>query len=139
MLKDEGVGVHLLHELTRIEPPAGKEVVLIDSGTSSDVASAIETADKLIVLDAINAGGKPGTVYRFNLDDINIGHESGISAHDISLLYEIKLQQAIKNRKIDTVIIGVEPKEIDWGLELSPEIKNSLSMVKELVMEEIRR
>jgi hydrogenase maturation protease len=39
----------------------------------------------------------------------------------------------------DVTIIGIEPKEIDWGLELSPELANKLPQIAEVVLEEIRQ
>jgi len=36
------------------------------------------------------------------------------------------------------VIIGIEPKEIDWGMELSEEVKMKLPKVISLVLEEIK-
>jgi Ni,Fe-hydrogenase maturation factor len=37
----------------------------------------------------------------------------------------------------DTVIIGVEPKEIEWGLRLSPELEQKVSHIVEIVLKEV--
>jgi hydrogenase maturation protease len=34
-------------------------------------------------------------------------------------------------------IYGIEPKELDWGLELSPEVEAALPRVIELVLREL--
>jgi hydrogenase maturation protease len=36
------------------------------------------------------------------------------------------------------VIIGVEPKEIAWGMELTPEVEAKLPKVVEAVLEELK-
>jgi Ni,Fe-hydrogenase maturation factor len=38
--------------------------------------------------------------------------------------------------EIDTVIIGVEPKVLDWGMELSEEVKNKIPTIIEAVLKE---
>jgi len=37
----------------------------------------------------------------------------------------------------DTVIIGVEPKEIEWGLELSRELQDKIPRIIEAVLAEL--
>jgi Ni,Fe-hydrogenase maturation factor len=38
--------------------------------------------------------------------------------------------------KIDIVIIGVEPKVLDWGMELSEEVKKKIPTIIEAVLKE---
>jgi hydrogenase maturation protease len=37
----------------------------------------------------------------------------------------------------ETVIIGVEPKEIDWGLELSPELQEKVPQIIDAILAEL--
>lgn len=37
------------------------------------------------------------------------------------------------------VVIGIEPKLVDWGIELSPEIESKLPQVLKLIGEEINQ
>jgi Ni,Fe-hydrogenase maturation factor len=39
----------------------------------------------------------------------------------------------------DVIIFGIEPKEIDWGLEPSEELEHSIPDIVKLVLEEIKR
>ena len=45
--------------------------------------------------------------------------------------------ELLGNTPKETVIIGVEPKEIDLGLELSPELEQKLPSIIKVVLEEI--
>jgi len=36
----------------------------------------------------------------------------------------------------EIVIIGVEPKEINWGLELSPEVRQKIPQIIKAVLQE---
>jgi hydrogenase maturation protease len=135
LLKDEGIGVHVIHALQHNPIPEGVEIV--DGGTSPDIIHLIEDAHKLIVVDAARGGGEPGTIYRLALDDITTQGELTLSTHDISLFYSLRLMESLGNSPKETVIIGVEPKEIDLGLELSPQLEQKVPSVIKVVLEEI--
>src|SRR4030065_1407287 len=60
LLRDEGIGIHVLRAL---EPELANwpDVTLLDGGTLSfTLAGPIEDADALIVVDAANIKSKPG-------------------------------------------------------------------------------
>jgi hydrogenase maturation protease len=60
LLKDEGIGVHIARKLQKQQLPDNVEV--IDGGTASlDVFLSWQKPYKLIVIDAIKGGRKPGT------------------------------------------------------------------------------
>ena len=59
LLKDEGVGIHLIQLLEKESLPPGVE--LVDGGTSTlDILPLLKDADKIIVVDAMQARGEPG-------------------------------------------------------------------------------
>jgi hydrogenase maturation protease len=37
----------------------------------------------------------------------------------------------------EAVIIGVEPKEVDWGLELSPELQEKMPQIIDAILAEL--
>lgn len=135
LLKDEGVGIHVIHALQHI--PVPEEVEMIDGGTSPDIIHLIENAHKLIVVDAARAGGEPGTIYRLTPDDIASQCELPLSTHGITLFHSLRLMESLGNSPEQTVIIGIEAKEIDLGLELSPELEQKVPSIVEVVLEEI--
>ena len=66
LLKDEGVGVHVAGQLQKQVLPCNVEV--IDGGTAGlDVLLSQQGLDKLVVIDAMRAGKKPGTIYKTRL------------------------------------------------------------------------
>jgi len=133
LLKDEGVGCHVAHALEEIPLP---DVKVIDGGTSPNVMQPIEDADKLIVVDAVRGGGIPGEVYRFQLDDVTLERKAFLSLHDISLIDNLLLMRGLYSIG-EITIIGVEPKEIEWGLELSPEVREKLPQIVEIILAEL--
>lgn len=137
LLTDEGIGVHVANELMKMELP--DSVSVVEGGTDGfRLLNVITEADRLIVIDAVKGGGEPGSIYRFNIDDIkNVPSGFKTSVHQIGILEVIDLSSLI-GKTPHTTIIGVEPKSLEMNLELSPEIKEKIPKIIELVLEEIK-
>jgi hydrogenase maturation protease len=133
LLRDEGVGCHVVHALEEIPLP---DVEIIDGGTCPDVLQRLEGADKLIIVDAVKGGGMPGQIYRFHLEDITVEQKPFLSLHDMNLVDSLMLMQLWHNIG-EAVIIGVEPREISWGLELSPELKEKMPQIVDAILSEL--
>ncbi len=135
LLKDEGIGVHIAHALQRLNMPHGVEI--IDGGTSPDLPAYFDEADKLIIIDAVKAGGKPGIIYRFHPDDLTPEAEGVISVHQLGLEQSLRMMSLTGNKPKEIVIIGIEPTEIDWGTELSVELEQRVPEIIKVVVDEI--
>ena len=133
LLKDEGIGCHVVRALEEINL---SDVEIIDGGTSLDVSQLSRDVDKLIIVDAVEGGGMPGQIYRFHIEDVTLEQKPLMSLHDISLVDTIKLMQLWHNID-EAVIIGVEPKDIDWGLELSPELREKVPQITDAILAEL--
>ena len=134
LCRDEGIGVHVIQEMKNMKLP--DHIDLLDMGTSTmDLVSYLEGVKKLIVIDAMKAGGTPGTIYKCRPEDLFPEEEGPISLHEIGLLETLNMAQKM-GMKIDTVIIGVEPKVLDWGMELSEEVKSKIPNIIEAVLKE---
>ena len=122
LMTDDGVGIHLARALRDRVP---KNVRLIEVGTAVlDASHLFEKADVILALDAMQAGGKPGTVYRFRPLDV-AEKPNMASLHEFSFVEVLRL---LRKMPRDVVVIGVEPEMIDFGLELSPSVQAGLAM-----------
>jgi hydrogenase maturation protease len=135
LLKDEGIGIHALEALQGIGLPP--DVMLVDGGTSPDLIAYTQAGDKLIIIDAAKAGGEPGAIYRFRPEDL--AEEKGVltSAHELGVVQNLRLMSLLGNEPAETIIIGIEPEEIDPGLELSAALQRKLPEITRIVMKEI--
>jgi hydrogenase maturation protease len=135
LLWDEGVGVHVLQEMKKMKLSEGLE--LLDIGTSTmDLIYSLNGVGKLIVIDAMRAGGAPGTIYECSPEDLLPKEGSPISLHEIGLLETLSMAQK-KGMRIETMIIGVEPKVLEWGIELSVEVASKIPNIIEAILREI--
>ena len=133
LLKDEGIGCHVVRALGDVNL---SDVEIMDGGTSLDALQLPENADRLIIVDAVKGGGMPGEIYRFHIEDITLEQKPLVSLHDMSLIDGLKLMRLWHNID-EAVIIGVEPKDIDWGLELSPELQEKIPRIIDAILAEL--
>lgn len=134
LYKDEGVGVHVIKEMQKTELPP--HIELLDIGTfTMDLLSYLEGVKKLIVIDALKAGSEPGTVYKCKPEDLMPKDQQPISLHEIGLLESLNMAKKM-GFEIETVILGVEPKLFEWGMELSEEVKASIPKIIEAALKE---
>jgi len=132
--RDEGIGVHVIERMEALELP--DHVELLDIGTSTmDLISYLEGVRKLGVIDAMKAGGIPGTIYKCRPEDLLPAEDGPISLHEIGLIETLDMAKK-KGLEMDTVIFGVEPKVLDWGMELSDEVKSKIPAIIEAVLKE---
>jgi hydrogenase maturation protease len=118
-------------------PTSGGELTIVDGGTCLDAFDLLpEGLDKLIVVDAVRAGGDPGAVYRFTPKDIVFQRGPVTSLHQLGLEEGLGLMAGAGLSPKNVVIIGVEPKTIAWGLELSPELQIRLPEIVDQVRKE---
>ncbi len=133
LLGDEGVGVRVAQALAAEATSA--DVTVLEAGTAIlDALPAIEQADRLIVVDAVQADGAPGSVYRIPFDEM--AHPAVIgSLHGFDLSRVLAL--AGREEPPDTIVIGVEPQSIAWSLDLSPIVEQALPAALDAVREEL--
>jgi len=137
LCRDEGIGVHVVQEMEDMELAA--HIELLDIGTSTpDLLSHLEDVRRLIIVDALKAGGSPGTIYRCKPEDLLANEEGPILLHEVGLVETLDMAKKM-GREIDTVIIGVEPKVLDWGVQLSEEVKKEIPAIIEAVLKECSR
>jgi hydrogenase maturation protease len=136
LLKDEGVGVHVVKKLKEFHLPDNVEV--IDGGTAGlDLTDFIANRKKVIVIDTVKAGEKPGTIYRLTEKNLNIKPKAIMSFHEIDFLHALYMSEVMGNKPGETIVIGVEPKDMSDGLDLSPEIQERIPKIIEVVMKEL--
>lgn len=137
LLSDEGLGVHIVNKLMEMDLPPGVEV--IDGGVSGPgLMDVIIGADRLIVIDALKGGGPPGSIYRLSPEDLTKYPEiNKISMHEIGILETLHLSGLV-GQVPETTIIGVEPKSLEMGMDLSPEIHAKVPRIIELILDELK-
>lgn len=138
LLKDDGFGVHLINSFKDTVFP--DHITLLEAGTvSHQLIPLLRETDYLIVIDVVEAGDTPGSLFRFSPNDMQFQSSQMASLHQISLIDVLNMAE-MTGGKPKTVIIGVQPKDVSsWSLEMSDELVSVMPRVRELVLEELRK
>jgi hydrogenase maturation protease len=136
---DEGFGVRVIERLDE-QYWFPEHVSVVDGGVlGTNLLGVISMADHLIVVDAIRHKGNPGDLYRLYGDDIPKRIRAKNSIHQVDFLEALTLCTAL-DKVPDTVIVGVEPEDIDTcSIEMSPVIQDQIGPVIQMVLKELDR
>lgn len=135
LLSDDGVGVHAVRAL-QAEPIPG--VTMIDIGTAIlHGLDYLESADRVLVIDATNGGQPPGTIYLFDAE-ANERPKVVTSIHAMGLREAANL--LLDGRRVPSIaVLGVEPLTFDYGMKLSCPVQASLPRVVSLARQTVLR
>ncbi|RNC29027.1 MAG: Hydrogenase 2 maturation protease [Candidatus Dichloromethanomonas elyunquensis] len=136
LLSDEGLGVYFLQNLKQENLPDNVE--LLEGGTAGlELVHLIREVDYLIIIDAVNAGVQPGSIFRFRPDAIKVLPENyEVSFHQVGIMEVLTLANILGNAP-KTIIYGIQPKNLEWGLELSEEVRVVWPCLREKMIEDI--
>ncbi len=139
LLKDEGVGVRVVERLLeRYELPEG--VQALDGGSRGlALLNFLEGVSRLLIVDAVQAGKEPGTLIRLEGDEIPAFLSPKVSPHQEGLADLLFAAKVVGLYPEEVVLWGVEPAEIETGLELTPLIASKVDELVDKVIEELRR
>jgi hydrogenase maturation protease len=134
ILQDDGIGVHAALALAQ-DAPEG--VLAVEVGTAVlDALHLFEWADMILAIDAMEAGGEAGDIYL--LDERAVaGGAIQASLHELSLKASLRFARTPVTE--DIVIIGVEPAQVGFGLDLTPKLQAALPRVVSLAQRIIRQ
>lgn len=134
---DDGAGIAAVHRLLQeYEMPEG--VVALDGGTLGlSLLPLVDSADQLIIIDAIRAEGPPGTLVRIEGAEVPPAVFERLSPHQIGVA-DLLAGATLLDRYPKTVILhGVVPASIDLGLGRTPEVDASIPSLVKRVVEEL--
>lgn len=125
LLRDDGVGVHAIRQFQKF---AGRRFKAVEVGCAVlDALHLLEWAEKILLIDAMKAGGTPGTVYTVSSIEELDGGPIPASLHELSIIQALRMINP--HRSPEIAIIGIEPEIIDYGLDLSSPVEAALPLV----------
>ncbi len=140
LLIDEGIGVHAIYEFWKERDDWDEALVdFVDGGTfTQDIFYLFEAYENILVLDIVRAGKEPGAIFSLEEDQLRKEEKQMLSLHDIDLLDSLGMAQ-MRGHRPYLRVIGIEPKKIDWGTELTPELKKAFPAFLEVTRRHIRK
>ncbi|MGB4362711.1 MAG: coenzyme F420-reducing hydrogenase, FrhD protein [Methanothermobacter tenebrarum] len=139
LFKDDGFGPAVIQALEEHFKDKDKpdNVLFIDAGTGGPhyvFSLPQESWRKIIVVDVVEFDAEPGTLKKFNLEEIPKGSYENIHSWPVNQpLHEL-------SEKIDVVVIGCKPKEISAPyveMGLTPPVEKAIPRAVKMILNEI--
>jgi hydrogenase maturation protease len=133
---DDGVGVEVATRTARLPLPPDVEVC--EAGTAGlELASILERRQKVVVVDAIDTGGPPGSIYRLMPEDVRPTAGAGLSVHDLHLLHALDETRLLGTAPKEVVILAVQVADVSTGIRLSAPVRAAVPRVIALAAREL--
>ena len=135
ILRDDRIGLRVVEELEGLFFDSS---VTLQTSTLAGI-NLLETLvgfDRAIIVDAIQTGGEPGSVYRLTPQHF-IARHALPHLHNIDFFRTLSLaRNVIPNMPKDVVIVGIEVEDaLNFGENLSPEVERSIPSAVEQILE----
>ena len=135
LMGDDGLGLAALAALR--ERGVEDDVELVDGGTwGLALLPEIESAARVLLLDAIDTGSAAGTLHILRRADLPRYLKTRVSPHEVDLHDVLALAELRGTLPAETVAIGLQPGRVDVGCELSDPVRDRLD---ELVTAALRQ
>jgi len=134
---DDGAGIAAIHKLIReYELPEG--VLALDGGTLGlSLLPLVDSADQVILVDAVNADGPAGTLVRIEGDEVAPAVYERLSPHQIGVADLLAGASLLDKYPERVLILGVVPESIELGLERTPAVDAAIPELVQRVVEEL--
>jgi hydrogenase maturation protease len=133
---DDGLGVRLAEDVTKTLKaagglPGGLEVIITGARPEYFIGRVAEKGfDHLVLLDAVEFGGTPGSVILLNSEQM-VARFPQISTHKISLGLLATRVEADGATK--AWLLGVQPESLKGAGRLTPTVQKSLEALNDLL------
>ncbi|OEH84926.1 hypothetical protein BHU72_06965 [Desulfuribacillus stibiiarsenatis] len=134
LLGDDGVGVHAIQQLEQghygVFP---NHVDFVDGGTFIfDMLDVFTQYKKIIIIDCLKGGHKPGTVYHVTPKQLGETIRETSSLHEVQILDIVQWMEYL-GHNLDVEIVGIEPESIGYSMELSATVQDALTLAVDRV------
>lgn len=138
IMGDDGVGLAALERLRAgWNLPAAVE--LVDGGTwGMTLLPALESADRVLFLDAIRTGQAPGTPVTLRGAEIPRQVALKISQHQIDLREVLAVAELRGTVPPEMVAVGLEPLTFELGDPMTPAVADNLDRVVDMAVAQLR-
>lgn len=139
LMGDDGLGLAALDRLgARWQLPA--DVRLLDGGTAGlQLLPDIEDAERLVLLDAIEAGEPPGTLVVLEREELPRYFAHKLSPHEVALREVLALAELRGRLPAELVAIGLQPGPLTLGPGLSAPVRGGVDRMLDAVVARLKR
>lgn len=109
----------------------------MDGGTQGlSLIPHISGFQRILVIDAVNAGKEPGTLIRLEGDALQT-LPGKPSVHQLGFADLMIAMKLLGEPPEEVVVIGVQPSSTDWSAELTEPVRDSLGELLRVVLAQL--
>jgi hydrogenase maturation protease len=138
LLEDDGVGSAAVRTLLdRYVPP--DDVQVLDGGTLGlSLLPHVDTADAVILVDAVRADEPPGTCVRLDGDDVPPAVATRLSPHQIGVADLLDGARWLDRSPRTLTLLGIVPESMGLAVGLTPRVHDALLDLVEQIVDTAR-
>ena len=142
---DDGFGVEVVNRLGASALPAHAQTMDVGIGGMHFVLRLMEGFEVVIVVDAVQHGQPPGTLYVFTPAEVDLGLDSGerIDPHFAEPARSLKFAKALGVLPGRVTVVGCEPESCHLGqclsLPVSVAVDRAVQTIRDMVGADGRR
>jgi hydrogenase maturation protease len=138
---DDGVGNQVIETLKREPLSAG--ISLKECLTSFDIFDEITEYERILIVDAIKSGGKPGTIYKLSKEELNQKPTlHTFSSHATDFLTMIELGERLYPGKMpDSItILAIEAEDVlTISDKCTPQVEKAIPDVVQMIKKLLKK
>jgi len=134
IMRDDGIGIVVVEEILDWLEQRNVEIIIGETDTDYCM-NLIEHDDFILIIDATYLNNKPGSVTTCPIRELNDDYKSLHSQHEMSLLKGLTMY----GKKVNGYFIGIEVDNIQFGCELSQNLRIEFKSICEKVKAEIKK
>jgi hydrogenase maturation protease len=134
--QDDAAGIEAAARVK--EKSNGSFTMIEQSGEATALMEAWRGFDRVIIIDAVRSGAKPGTIHRWNAGSESIPRNYfHNSTHTFGVVEAIEMARALGELPFEVIVFGIEGKSFDIGAGLSSEVEKAAEKTAEMVLKDI--
>jgi hydrogenase maturation protease len=136
LMQDEGIGVHIIKHLEKYD--FNPHITLIDGGNMGmDLLPFFDEYGQMIIVDAVDFEKEPGFIDTIENDEILALFTTKMSLHHLGLKDVLSYAKLLDQTPKDLCLIGIQPEEIEFEIQLSATISSKIDKMTNLVLQKL--
>jgi hydrogenase maturation protease len=138
LIGDEGVGCLAVEELNRryTFPPS---VECVDGGTAGfELLEMLDSKEHVILIDALRDDREPGTVIMVEDEHVPQAFMARTTPHQLGICDVLAAARLTDIMPKHLTLYGIEPKQLDVGIGLTPEVEAGMEKTICAVVDQLR-
>jgi hydrogenase maturation protease len=137
-MADDGIGLRIVEHIVQNGLNRGFESIAIADEGMRLLFYLEEETEKIVLIDAVELGLPPGDYRLFKPEDVESTKDAKkLTTHEGDVLKVLELARSLGQSIPPITILGIQPEDLNSGMELSPALQERFSTYLRVALEEV--